>query len=117
MQKSRDRLSELSPRIDYFKNAIRVAQSCGHKFEQLSALLQEIKQFQQSLVQEDIPEDALVTNYDWPVSMICTLSNIVQEMGTFKENIQTCVRQEHCIKVVTSPCHFPSLLYRGLSLC
>ena len=104
MQKSRKRLSELSPKIDSLKNAIHVAQSCGHKYQQLKALLHEIKQFQLKLIQEDIPEEAFVSNHDWPVAMICTLSNIVQEIGTFKENIETCVKQEHCIKVsVTGP--------------
>ena len=102
MQKSRGRLSELSPEITSLKKAIHTAQSCGHRYKRLKALFQEIKQFQQSLLQEDIHEEALVSNYDWPVSMIFTLSKIVLEIGTFKDNIETCVKQEHSIKVVVN---------------
>ncbi|KAI6654916.1 hypothetical protein LOD99_2795 [Oopsacas minuta] len=99
MNKSRNRLVELSQEIISLKEAVLTAQRAGHRHAQLKALVQEIKQFLNNLQQENIPEDALVSQFDWPCSMICTLTNIDQEITTFKDNIDTCVKQEHCIKV------------------
>ena len=100
MHKSRDKLVELSGEIVSLKQSVLRAQREGYRYVQLCSLLQEIKTFQSGIQQENIPEEALVSQFDWPVSMICTLTNIVKEIGTFKTDLETCLHQEHTIKVL-----------------
>ena len=99
MHKSRDKLTELSEEAIALKTAVLTAQRNGHKFTHLCTLMQDINNFQSLVSEENIQEEALVFQFDWPVSMICTLSNIVKEMGTFKSDLETCLQQEHTIKV------------------
>ena len=100
MHRSRDRLLELSSEINSLKKAVLDAQRNGLKYLQLCGLLEQVIGFQSAVQEENIPEEALVSQFDWPVAMICTLTNIVKEMGTFKTDLETCLQQEHTIKVI-----------------